>query len=82
MFKTKKVRNLENVISSMEAKIDRLTTENEKLKEENKSDRVCGGYCQVCTNAIKTQSYNMLQGIYTNHVCRFDVKCKDFKEIK
>lgn len=82
MFKTKKVRELESVISSMEAKIDQLTAENEKLKSENESDRVCGGYCQVCENAIKAQNYNMFQGSYTTYECKLGIKCKDFKEVK
>lgn len=77
MFKTKKVRELESAISSMEAKIDRLTAENEKQRKMLNGDRVCSSLCEFCENSVR--HWQCLGGYYT-YECLLDCKCADFKK--
>ena len=75
MFKTKKVRELENRIAELES-------ENETLKDNIASERICGNQCRICANVIETEKSNMMGYKWTEYDCKLDIKCKDFKEVK
>ena len=75
MFKTRKVKALESVISAMEVKIDRLTAENEKQKKMLSGERVCSGLCELCQNSAKRW---IPIGGYYRYDCILDCKCPDF----
>lgn len=75
MFKTKKVRELENKIAELEK-------ENETPKDKTNGERVCGNQCRICANVIETEKSNMMGYKWMEYDCRLDIKCKDFKEVK
>ena len=52
----------------------------EQLEARLRGDRVCDGYCKLCSHGIKRDAFSPLIGNYDTWCCVLDCKCKDFEK--
>lgn len=52
----------------------------EQLESRLRGDRVCDGYCQLCSHGIKSDAFSPLIGKYDKWCCVLNCKCKDFEK--
>ncbi len=72
-----KVRELQRELEDKDGSVALLKARIEELDKKIRGDRVCGGYCEKCGHAIKTEKFYP-GGMAIKFLCELDCQCKDF----